>query len=162
MLCPVLVLLWALLVAVVPCHSRAVMGTDPDRARALELIKGRILADLGLSSVPSGSRANVTRAHMEHMMRVYRRSVQRSTDPGDRVRGRKDAVKAASAREVMHYYSFKNEGECFFSIALALRFARIGVLKRHLHLNSYFKKVALGGSSGLSNVVRVILATIMT
>lgn len=121
----VLAVSWALLVAVVlfptPCRARAVMGgggnEDPDRARAIELIKGRILADLGLSSAPPGGGrggSSANRVHMEHMMRVYRRSLQRSSDEGrgrgGRARsGRKELARGA-AKEVTHYYSFKNEG----------------------------------------------------
>ncbi|KAG0415728.1 hypothetical protein HPB47_007077, partial [Ixodes persulcatus] len=116
MLCPVLVLAWALQVVVVPGQTRAVMGGDPERSRAIELIKGRILADLGLSSAPSGApseaRGTLSKAHMDHMMRVYRRSVQRSVEPGpgERVRNDRKEFARGNEREVMHYYSFKNQG----------------------------------------------------
>lgn len=119
MLCPVLVLAWALQVVVVPGQTRAVMGGDPERSRAIELIKGRILADLGLSSAPSGApseaRGTLSKAHMDHMMRVYRRSVQRSVEPGpgERVRNDRKEFARGNEREVMHYYSFKNQGRAF-------------------------------------------------
>ncbi|CAN8004374.1 unnamed protein product, partial [Ixodes hexagonus] len=115
MLCPVLVLAWALQVVVVPCQTRAVMGGDPERLRAIELIKGRILADLGLSNAPSGTlseaRGTLSKAHMDHMMRVYRRSVQRTVEPGERVRNDRKEFARGNEREVMHYYSFKNQGK---------------------------------------------------
>ncbi|KAH6941076.1 hypothetical protein HPB50_013274 [Hyalomma asiaticum] len=117
MLCPVLAVSWALLVAAVlppACRARAVMGgDDPDRARAIELIKGRILADLGMSSAPTGyGRAASDSLHLEHMMRVYRRSLHGPSEEasGGRRRGRKGLARGA-AKEVTHYYSFKSEGE---------------------------------------------------
>ncbi|KAK8788372.1 hypothetical protein V5799_021853 [Amblyomma americanum] len=122
--CSVLAVSWALLVAAMlpaPCRTRAVVGDreDPDRARAIELIKGRILADLGLASAPTGASSSggqvaLNKVHMEHMMRVYRRSLHRSPEEGgggrgrERGRGRK-GVARGSAKEVTHYYSFKNE-----------------------------------------------------
>ncbi|XP_077499088.1 uncharacterized protein LOC144110135 [Amblyomma americanum] len=124
--CSVLAVSWALLVAAMlpaPCRTRVVVGDreDPDRARAIELIKGRILADLGLASAPTGASSSggqvaLNKVHMEHMMRVYRRSLHRSPEEGgggrgrERGRGRK-GVARGSAKEVTHYYSFKNEGE---------------------------------------------------
>ncbi|EEC13112.1 hypothetical protein IscW_ISCW020647 [Ixodes scapularis] len=130
MLCPVLVLAWALQVVVVPGQTRAVMGGDPERSRAIELIKGRILADLGLSSAPSGApseaQGTLSKAHLDHMMRVYRRSVQRSVEPGpgERVRNDRKEFARGNEREVMHYYSFKNQGES--SGSLCLRDAKHG------------------------------------
>lgn len=86
---------------------------DPDRARAIELIKGRILADLGLASVPTGASQGgqlaANKMHMEHMMRVYRRSLHQSSEEGGRGKGRKGLARGSS-KEVTHYYSFKNEG----------------------------------------------------
>ncbi|XP_075527989.1 bone morphogenetic protein 4-like [Dermacentor variabilis] len=128
MLCPVLAVSWALLVAAVlpsGCRARAATGgggDDPERARAIELIKGRILADLGLSSAPTGhGRAASNKLHLDHMMRVYRRSLHRSPEEGggrSRGRGRKGLARGA-AKEVTHYYSFKSEGK-------ALQMARKG------------------------------------
>lgn len=113
MLCPVLAVSWALLVVLPPaCRARAVAGggDDPERARAIELIKGRILADLGLSRAPTGhGRGASDSLHMEHMMRVYRRSLHRPPEDGGRRRARKGLSRGA-AKEVTHYYSFKSEG----------------------------------------------------
>ncbi|XP_064476754.1 bone morphogenetic protein 2-like [Ornithodoros turicata] len=71
----------------------------------VEVIKQRILADLGLMHIPDVSRANVSAEHMDRMLRVYRRSVEASREEDD-----EDAGEDGS---VHRFYSFTNSAPLF-------------------------------------------------
>ncbi|XP_023233210.1 bone morphogenetic protein 7-like [Centruroides sculpturatus] len=88
-----LILLWRAMVI------RAFPSFDMDRERELNILKEKILTDLGLSRLPDMNKVNITKEQIEKMKLAYERSVKES-EQEERIRKVEDPQQ--------HFYSFKD------------------------------------------------------